>query len=143
MPLGLRRIQTAMDEVFENAAARQDPDYISPNVPTTDLESQTASRNDKTGTAEDSPAAASSGNSTDDANKVKKVRCGEKRPTIALTPDQFSMIKSLNAVGFRKYPVYIHNHEHTHAAIVVRMDDPGYAEGHTVIKHWLDQEFDL
>ncbi|KAL4765447.1 lipase ROG1 family protein [Aspergillus foveolatus] len=143
MPLGLRRIQTAMDEVFENAAARQGPDYISPNVPATDLESQAASRNGKTGAAEDSQAAASSGNSTDDANKVKKVRCGEKRPTIALTPDQFSMIKSLNAVGFRKYPVYIHNHEHTHAAIVVRVDDPGYAEGHTVIKHWLDQEFDL
>ncbi|KAL4992527.1 putative serine esterase-domain-containing protein [Aspergillus falconensis] len=134
MPLGLRRIRTAMDELFENAAARQDPDYISPTAPTADMESQTAS---------DFAVASPSENSTDDANKVKKVRCGEKRPTLALTPDQFSMIKSLNAVGFRKYPVYIHNHERTHAAIVVRVDDPGYAEGHTVIKHWLDQEFQL
>ncbi|KAL6240065.1 hypothetical protein BDW75DRAFT_196861 [Aspergillus navahoensis] len=143
-PLGLSRIRTAMDEVFENAAARQDPDYISPNAPTADLESQPASSIGEPVALEDSPAVDSRlETSTDHANNVKKVKCGEKRPTLALTPDQFSMIKSLNAVGFRKYPVYIHNHERTHAAIVVRADDPGYAEGHTVIKHWLDQEFQI
>ncbi|KAL4980684.1 putative serine esterase-domain-containing protein [Aspergillus desertorum] len=144
MPLGLRRIRTAMDEVFENAAARQEPDYISLKASTTDVESQTASPIAAPDALGNSTAVAfPSEDSTDDASKVKKVRCGEKRPTLALTPDQFTMIKSLNAVGFRKYPVYIHNHQRTHAAIVVRVDDPGYAEGHTVIKHWLDQEFQL
>ncbi|RDW86805.1 uncharacterized protein DSM5745_03447 [Aspergillus mulundensis] len=144
VPRGLRRIQTAMDEVFENAAARQDPDYIPPSAAPADLESQAESSIDKSETLDDSPPGTSPAeNSTDNTTKVKKARCGEKSPTLALTPDQFSMIKSLNAVGFRKYPVYIHNHERTHAAIVVRVDDPGYAEGHTVIKQWLDQEFRL
>lgn len=62
-------------------------------------------------------------------------------PTLALTPSQFAIIDSLNSLGFRKYPVYIHNHRHSHAAIIVRMPKKGFEEGRTVVKHWLDTEF--
>ncbi|KAH6019973.1 hypothetical protein HBI83_109190 [Parastagonospora nodorum] len=59
-------------------------------------------------------------------------------PTLALTQDQFGMIEALDTLGFRKHPVYIHHHRHSHAAIIVRMDKPSFNEGRIVIKHWLD-----
>ncbi|KAL4782402.1 putative serine esterase-domain-containing protein [Aspergillus varians] len=149
MPVAVRRVRTAMDEVFENAAARQDPDYISPGATPPDLESQPASPIHKTKTADDASAVTMPAESlTNHASTITKIAtdgtiAGGNRPTLALTPDQFSMIRSLSAVGFRKYPVYIHHHRHTHAAIVVRVDKPGFEEGHTVIKHWLDNEFEI
>jgi hypothetical protein len=48
------------------------------------------------------------------------------------------MIEALDNVGFTKHPVYIHNHRHSHAAIIVRMNKPSFNEGRVVIKHWLD-----
>ncbi|KAF2028824.1 lipase/serine esteras-like protein [Setomelanomma holmii] len=59
-------------------------------------------------------------------------------PTLALTQDQFKMIEALDNVGFKKHPVHIHNHRHSHAAIIVRMDKKSFDEGRVVIKHWLD-----
>ncbi|KAL4921871.1 putative serine esterase-domain-containing protein [Aspergillus aurantiobrunneus] len=149
MPVAARRVRSAMDELFENAVARQDPDYISPSSAPSDLECQPEPPVNKVKALGDAPAEISlGGSSTDHTSGITKVAtdgtaCGKERPTLALTPDQFSMIKSLNAVGFHKYPVYIHHHRHTHAAIVVRMDKPGFEEGHIVIKHWLDREFEL
>ncbi|KAL2863619.1 lipase ROG1 family protein [Aspergillus lucknowensis] len=149
VPVAVKRVRTAMEEVFENAASRQDPDYLSSSSTPSDLESQPESPVGKTKTAEDAPPSAClAEDSTDQPHGISKVATyatanDAHKPTLALTPEQFSMIKSLNAVGFRKYPVYIHNHRHTHAAIVVRMDKEGFEEGHTVIKHWLDNEFKL
>jgi hypothetical protein len=34
--------------------------------------------------------------------------------------------------------VYIHNHRHSHAAIIVRIDKKSFDEGRVVIRHWLD-----
>ncbi|KAH6625310.1 lipase/serine esteras-like protein [Boeremia exigua] len=59
-------------------------------------------------------------------------------PALALRQDQFSMIEALDNVGFKKFPVYIHNHRHSHAAIIVRMDKKSFDEGRVVVKHWLD-----
>ncbi|KAI5300553.1 hypothetical protein KEM56_002360 [Ascosphaera pollenicola] len=68
--------------------------------------------------------------------------CVDKPRTLALTPAQFEIIDNLNALGFRKFPVYIHKHRHSHAAIIVRMPNkPGFAEGKVVVRHWLDNEF--
>lgn len=64
-------------------------------------------------------------------------------PTLALTPAQFEMIQSLDDVGFRKYPVYIHNSSHSHAAIIVRSSRSAFDEGKVVIKHWLEEEFQI
>jgi hypothetical protein len=63
-------------------------------------------------------------------------------PTLALTPDQFAMVDALNHVGFKKHPVYIHKHRHSHAAIIRRMDKDSFEEGRVVVKHWLS-EFEL
>ncbi|EOD52291.1 putative lipase serine esterase protein [Neofusicoccum parvum UCRNP2] len=60
-------------------------------------------------------------------------------PTLALTPAQFAIIQTLEDVGIKKFPVYIHKHRHSHAAIIVRMQKPSFDEGKVVVKHWLDE----
>ena len=60
-------------------------------------------------------------------------------PTLALTPEQFRMKASLDAVGWKKYPVHIKRANHSHAAIIVRMQRPGFGEGRTVAKHWVER----
>lgn len=77
-------------------------------------------------------------NSVKDTIEEQKQGAGLDFPTLALTQDQFKMIEALDNVGFKKYPVYIHNHRHSHAAIIVRMDKKSFDEGRQVIKHWLD-----
>lgn len=62
-------------------------------------------------------------------------------PTLALAPEQFEMIKSLDELGWRKYPVWIHKVRHSHAAIIVRTEKPSFSEGHVVMKHWIEKEF--
>jgi hypothetical protein len=63
-------------------------------------------------------------------------------PTLALTPKQFAMIQALDDVGFKKYPVWIHNVRHSHAAIIVRMNAARFDEGKVVVRHWLS-EFEI
>lgn len=62
-------------------------------------------------------------------------------PTLALAPYQFSAIQALDKLGWRKYPVWIHNARHSHAAIIVRMDKKGFEEGWVVLRHWARDEF--
>ncbi len=63
--------------------------------------------------------------------------------TLALTPQQFEMIRALDEVGFRKYRVHIHSVRHTHAAMIVRNQKPSFDEGKVVVRHWLDEEFEI
>ena len=60
---------------------------------------------------------------------------------LALTPAQFKMIKNLDELGLRKFPVHIHNTLESHAAIIVRFNRPELYEGQVVVKHWLREEF--
>jgi hypothetical protein len=65
-------------------------------------------------------------------------------PILALTPAQFRMISALDDLGWRKFPVHIHNHRHSHAAIIMRGDKrpgPNLEEGRVVFRHWLDENF--
>ncbi|KAF2725963.1 lipid particle protein [Polychaeton citri CBS 116435] len=57
-------------------------------------------------------------------------------PTLALTPEQFEMIDSLDRAGIQKFPVHISKVRHTHAAIVVRTNKDSFSEGRVVSKHW-------
>lgn len=66
-----------------------------------------------------------------------------KFPPLALTDEQLTMIKNLNEVGFRKYLVHIQEVRHSHAAIIVRSRASRYAEGKVVVKHWLEEEFEI
>ncbi|KAF1962206.1 lipid particle protein [Byssothecium circinans] len=76
-------------------------------------------------------------NSESDLEKARKLQRLEF-PALALTQDQFKMIENLDNVGFQKFPVYIHKHRHSHAAIIRRMDKKGFEDGYIVVKHWLD-----
>ncbi|KYK60524.1 lipid particle protein [Drechmeria coniospora] len=63
------------------------------------------------------------------------------QPTLALAPYQFEMIRSLDSLNWRKYPVWIHNDRHAHAAIIVRMAKKTFDEGWIVLRHFVDGEF--
>lgn len=63
------------------------------------------------------------------------------QPTLALTPHQFEMIRSLDTLKWRKYPVWIRNDRHSHAAIIVRMDKKSFDEGWVVLRHFAGDEF--
>lgn len=93
---------------------------------------------------------ASSDDDDDDAltERERKTLALERRqshsqpwPTLALAPEQFEMIKSLDELGWRKYPVWIHKVRHSHAAMIVRTEKPSFSEGHIVMKHWIEKEF--
>ncbi|KAL9127018.1 MAG: hypothetical protein Q9217_004033 [Psora testacea] len=64
-------------------------------------------------------------------------------PTLTLSSEQFAMIEALDGVGFKKYRVHIQKVRHTHAAIVVRSAKKSFDEGKVVIKHWLNEEFEI
>ena len=83
---------------------------------------------------------------TDPSNvrhKPKQVEQIEGFPTLALSSDQFAMIEALDDLGFKKYRVHIHKVRHSHAAIVVRTGRKGFDEGKVIVKHWLEQEFQI
>lgn len=125
VPLLVQDVQNAVEDVFENVNSSQDPDYLSP----TDERKPEIPKEERV-LPPSYPAA-------------ETVCNGQKYPVLALTPAQFAIIDSLNPVGFRRYPVYIHKHRHSHAAIIVRMPKKGFEEGKVVIKHWLDNEFEV
>lgn len=63
------------------------------------------------------------------------------QPTLALAPCQFEMIRSLDTLNWRKYPVWIHNVRHSHGAIIARIDKKRYDEGYVVLGHYAQEEF--
>ena len=83
----------------------------------------------------------------DDSQKLKRVNSPAPHksdfPQLALTDDQLAMIRNLDAVGFRKYRVHIRKVRHSHAAIIVRRGIDFNDEGEVVIRHWLDEEFEI
>lgn len=121
VPLLVQDAQHAMEEVFENVNARQEPAYLSGSE------------------AEDSELGHAKTSKSDSSDL--SAEGWSKFPTLALSPEQFAIIDSLNAVGFHKYPVHIQKHRHSHAAIIVRVPKKGFEEGKMVMKHWLDKEF--
>ncbi|KAK4168822.1 putative serine esterase-domain-containing protein [Cladorrhinum sp. PSN259] len=62
-------------------------------------------------------------------------------PTLALAPYQFAAIDALDKLGWRKNLVWVHEANHSHAAIVVRVDRDDWHEGRVVLKHWAESEF--
>ncbi|KAJ5601699.1 hypothetical protein N7510_011233 [Penicillium lagena] len=134
VPLLVQNVQHAVEEVFENVNARQAPAYLSGEPSALEAAAKKKSLH--------VPRPGSSGQSnTDTASASIDGSTICPSPTLALTAEQFEIIESLNAVGFHKYPVHIHKHRHTHAAIIFRIPKDGHAEGKLVIKHWLDNEF--
>lgn len=139
VPLLVQDVQHVMEEVFENVNARQEPSYLSS---TEDELSDSASEKVKAKLQNLDSASSSTGlDRPSNARHNERGHVVSHHHKLALTDDQFAIIDSLNAVGIRKYPVYIHKHRHSHAAIIVRSRKDGFNEGKIVMKHWLDNEF--
>jgi len=64
-------------------------------------------------------------------------------PKLTLSESQFKMIQTLDSLGWRRYPVHIHQATHSHAAIIVRVEKKSFDEGRVVLRHWVDKEFIL
>ncbi|KAF1829625.1 lipase/serine esteras-like protein [Decorospora gaudefroyi] len=130
IPLMINAARREAEDMFENANNAQGQDYLSAG------NEEVASPTQPT-----SPRWTRSSSSRSDVNFLQDQKEGMalEFPTLALTQDQFKMIEALDTVGFRKHPVYIHKHRHSHAAIVVRIDKSSFDEGRVVIKHWLER----
>ena len=137
IPLMVENARSAMEGAFENMNARQGQQYLPKGVSDGDSEDQTSDGRQQNGHAEkDHPPRTSSvveGTSSR----------GNEFPTLALTAQQFEMVRALDEIGFRKYRVHIHAVRHTHAAIIVRKQTPSFDEGKIVVRHWLDEEFEI
>jgi hypothetical protein len=120
MPLRIKEIREEVEQAYEALNSSQNQQYLAASDSEDDL-------------AYDA----------EDRKLLKKERrmSTPGQPTLALTPDQFEMIENLDAAGWRKFPVHIQKHRHSHAAIVVRMDKESFADGWVVLKHFAGSEF--
>jgi len=126
IPLMINGVRKEVEDMYENVNNANEQEYLSGDE---ELAQKTTPLHKK-----------SSGSSADvDSMEEQKIGHAVEFPTLALTSDQFAMIESLNDVGFKKHPVYIHKHRHTHAAIIRRMEKDGFEEGRMVVKHWLSE----
>lgn len=65
-------------------------------------------------------------------------------PPLALSQEQIDMIAALDNCGFKKYRVHITQVRHSHAAIIVRVvSRKAFSEGKVVVRHWLNEEFEI
>lgn len=126
-------MREAVEDVYENLNSAQSHEYL---VDGTEEEEAAKEPNSPSLERTQAAAAAEAGQ----LDKPPKPRQLEV-PTLALADYQFRMISGLDSVGWRKYPVYIHKVMHSHAAIIVRVEKPGFDEGKIVLRHWLDEEF--
>ena len=134
IPLMVENARTTMESAFANINAGQRQQYL---LSAERAESPNAAEpnNDLNGSATEKPLPALRRKSTSSQNT--------EFPTLALTPEQFAMVKALDNVGFRKYRVHIQKVRHTHAAIIVRVQKKDFDEGKVVVRHWLDEEFEV
>ena len=146
VPLLIKELRSAVEDVYENLNSSQGQEYLrqpsggEPDASgSTSSDENDSSAGDGEGVVKQEGAAKRSG----DAKILARERrlSVAEQPTLALTPEQFSMIRSLDALGWRKYPVWIHKHSHSHAAIIVRSERSSFEEGRVVLKHWIKEEF--
>jgi hypothetical protein len=129
--LWIKEIREAVEDAYENLNSSQNQEYLNAED-------------------DDDHSAGDEDEETDGSASARAILALERKqsrnqeggfPTLALAPYQFAAIQALDKLNWRKYPVWIHKHRHSHAAIIVRMDKPGFAEGKVVLKHWVTEEF--
>lgn len=131
MPVLLKSARREIEGMFENMNNQQRQDYLDESQ-----EAMASPTQQRRFSFAVKPTVASA---SDSQSSIEKPESGIDLPTLALTEHQFKMIENLDNVGFQKYPVYIHKHRHTHAAIIRRIEKPSFDEGRIVARHWLDQ----
>lgn len=128
IPLMLNAARKEAEDMFENVNNTHEQEYLgSDSEETTSPTQPTSPRFERKNPVPDV-----------EATTETKQGASLEFPALALRQDQFKMIEALDNVGIKKYPVYIHNHRHSHAAIIVRMNKKSFDEGRVVVRHWLD-----
>lgn len=136
----LTDIREAVEDAYGNLNNAQNQEYLSATPSTagsSEDESNASGRPLMANNAAEKPSrsttkVATAGNPNTNASP-------KEMPTLALTPEQFTIIRNLDSVGWRKYFVHIHKQRHSHAAIIVRKDRDDFSEGYVVLRHWLDE----
>lgn len=134
IPLMVENARTTMESAFANINAGQRQQYL-PSAERTISSNSAGSEEHHNGFAEKPNLPALRRKSTSSQSA--------EFPTLALTPEQFAMVKALDNIGFRKYRVHIQKVRHTHAAIIVRVQKKDFDEGKVVVRHWLEEEFEV
>ncbi|KAG5940870.1 hypothetical protein E4U59_002167 [Claviceps monticola] len=124
VPLLIKELREEVENTYEALNSSQNQEYLA----TED---------------EDEDGSGSDAMSDEDRRLLQRERrlSAPTQPTLALTPHQFEMIRSLDTLQWRKYPIWIHNNRHSHAAIIVRMDKKSFDEGWVVLRHFAGDEF--
>ena len=137
IPLMIENAQSAMEGAFENMNAGQTQEYLPASIEEVSVKEEHGEVGPEKALRSDDvePAAA--------FRTPTSTRSKSEFPTLALSAEQFAMIDALDAVGFRKHPVYIHQVTHSHAAIIVRTPRKGFEEGKVVMRHWINEEFEI
>lgn len=130
----VQNMRAGIEDVFEATNSAHQQEYLpdgAEELADGDYESETNSTISATPKPEKRPAA-----------RLRRVSTNKESisgfPTLALTQDQFAMIRALDDVGIEKYGVHIHNSTHSHAALIVRSNRKAFDEGKMVVQHWLD-----
>ncbi|KAI9890436.1 MAG: hypothetical protein M1814_003920 [Vezdaea aestivalis] len=84
-----------------------------------------------------------SGNGSAASDQSKQYHQQPQFQTLALSPIQFKMINCLEGLFDKRYPVFIHKANHSHAAIIYRRSGAKFDEGFVVARHWLDHSFQI
>ncbi|ETN43339.1 uncharacterized protein HMPREF1541_02498 [Cyphellophora europaea CBS 101466] len=132
IPYVVQEMRVGLEDAFENVNSAQTPDMLPDGSEELSGE-PTSPLLDRVDTAE----SILSEKSCETSSRQPEF------PTLALTPDQFSMISALDQVGWRKFGVHITKSSHSHAAIIVRTARAAFEEGKLVVKHWLTEEFEV
>ncbi|TVY60705.1 putative lipase [Lachnellula suecica] len=139
VPLLITGMREAVEDVYENLNSAQSHEYLVAGT-----EEEAAQSEPSSPMLERPPSSLDGKASRGKLLRQESEKPGQHEPpTLALAPYQFRMIQALDNLGWRKYPVHIHKVNHSHAAIIVRVDKPSLDEGRVVFRHWLDEEFIL
>lgn len=145
IPYMVQDMRQAVEDAFENVNSAQDQEYLPQGS-----EEMSQVQSELAHASNESPLEPSSGLADLEKSELTPLTTTtseqERHPefsTLALTPAQFAMIKALDDVGFRKYPVHIHKSRHSHAAIIRRHTRATMDEGKIVVGHWLKEEFKI
>lgn len=144
-PLLAEEIQEATDHMIEDMHHEIPPHHLPPGLEEQgegdNSESEEPLTDNMVGIQNSVVALASEGSNVA-AEKQRSSRT--KFPMLALHSLQFRMIHNLDSLNIRKYPVWIRNVRHTHAAIVVRVPKAESSkEGRVVVGHWIDEVFQV
>lgn len=83
-------------------------------------------------------SSSSSSSSTPSLKQQPHLRPRSEFPLLPLDERSRKVVEDLNSLGWKKFPVWIHGENHSHASIVVRNgEDWGAGEGKLILRQWL------